>query len=614
MQLNPLRRAPGGPLDDIRAEFDALYAEHQSRLGRYTQYESEYERSRNGEVNNGPDDYGRSRGGKKMRHSIPLNLQHAITQKHAFRIAGRLPDIVVPRADNSNAERFRGDTMEKVLYACHRYSKAPLQFASGAHHASLLGAACFDVYYNLDRQMPRYRELHPGGILVVPGVDDPHDFERVYRFWTVSRASFEAKYKGIELPDNGTLDDVKDDVQRPGNITIIQMSDRQRTIRFASAVKLEELQHGYGFTPYVVIPNLGPIEKVWGYADYEFFRDLVLYYEQLNNRMADVASGVAGGAIQDFGSGQTPEKLLDILRKGGIIPVKKDSSGLKPVEVPQFGNWIDAHFQAIRQAVNDTSFTPPASWGELGAATSGSDRALQLGAQLELTGLKQIHWTRGLQRINEMMLRMIEQKQIGRAVFRGVQTNGHRSSAFTIVLDAAVQDAAGGEPEIGIDGQPKQTPTNPQQLIAGDYDTDIVWQNRLERDDPQFVLQELNKFQQGVQSLYTTLERLGFADPDEEMKLIEAEATRFPWLRSGMIALIKQQLDAGNQAGGGASGVTDPNAAGGDLSSIIASMGGGGGGQSGALTLDALGAGLNGSANGGGRSAGSVPGQQYGGA
>ena len=105
-------------------------------------------------------------------------------------------------------------------------------------------------------------------------------------------------------------------------------------------------------------------------------------------------------------------------------------------------------------------------------------------------------------------------------------------------------------------------------------------------------------FQPGVQSLYTTLERLGIQNPEEEMRLIEQEAERFPWLRQGMIALIKEQLAAGQDASGGGGGAAPSSMAG-----ALGILGGGGGGQSGALNFDALSGALGkavpGSPNGG---------------
>ena len=617
----------GGTEDDLPigeqllGGFKSLRGESDLRIGRYRTAEARYARSRDeGRVSLGDhDDYGRPDGdAPRNRHAIPLNYDHAITQKHTYRIAGRLPDVLVPGNDRSKYERFRSDTIEKLIYGVWRYSDIDSQFASGAHHGSLLGAACFDVWLDpaTGLQIPKVRELHPGTVLVVPGIDDLHDFEAVYRFWSVSIRSLREKYRGVELPHGGHIDDIRPEEGSEGRVTLVELITRNQRIRFAGKTVLSVRDHNYGFAPYIIIPNLGPVEELWGYSDHEFYKDAVAYLERLISRQADVAATTANGAMQDLGSGQHPSKVLNIIRKGGIVPGKKDSKGIQPIQPPEFGAWIDSHHAFIRQAINDLGFTPDAAWGTLGAATSGSDRALQLGAQLELTGLKQIHWSGGIKRMNTMILKLIE-KYTQQATFRGTATKGYRSSPFTIVVNAAAAEAQ--QPlsqsdvdlsDIGPDGAPMALPQTPKELIAGDYCTEVKWNNRLDRDDPQFVLSELNKFSQGIQSAYTTLERLGFADPDEELQLIDKEAKQYPYLRSGMIALVKQQLD--QQAGAG-----QPSGAGGgqgDLSSALSTVLAGGGGQSGALGFDAQSRALNGSDNAGGRGPGSVPGAPNGGA
>ena len=166
----------------LNAEFRALRERDQARMVRYLDAETRYERSRSPEriVWLGNDDYGNTPKNTQppKRHKVPLNYEHAITQKHTHRIAGRPPDILVPGNDRSARERFRADTIEKMIYGVYRYSDWEEQMASGAFHASLLGAACFDVWMpDSGPQLPYVRELHPGSVLAVQGIDRVHDYE-----------------------------------------------------------------------------------------------------------------------------------------------------------------------------------------------------------------------------------------------------------------------------------------------------------------------------------------------------------------------------------------------------------------------------------------------------
>jgi len=253
-------------------------------------------------------------------------------------------------------------------------------------------------------------------------------------------------------------------------------------------------------------------------------------------------------------------------------------------------------------------FTPDASWG--GSDTrSGSDRALQLQPLVEFTAMKQLNWSTGLTRLAAMCYRMIEKKQASglKATYRGSRPGitGKSRQAFT-----PFQLGPSLGPELGVgenaDGDEVEfeKPRTPRELFDGDYQIRFVWQNRIDPDDPSYVLSEINKFTAAVQSLRTTLERLGIQAPEDEIKLIEQESEKYPWLREGMIKLVLAEISAAaGQQGAGGGDVGRPVDAAGTLQGALSSMmGGGGGSPTRSTDVDALGSGLD------------APGQLYGGA
>jgi hypothetical protein len=247
--------------------------------------------------------------------------------------------------------------------------------------------------------------------------------------------------------------------------------------------------------------------------------------------------------------------------------------------MPQFS---EAHSDRSLEMFRMLGFAPGAAWGE-GGAQSGSDRGLQLGPLLELTGLKQLNWGGGLQRIAAMVFKMIEAKTAGSTRYYGAARRGAKRTPFGFAVGP--DQTASIEPA-SPDGQAAtaQVATmDPRELIAGDYTMRFNWQARLDIDDPAYVASEINKFAQGVQSLRTTLERLGVDAPEDEIKLIEQEAEDHPWLRQGMIKLLEMQF--ANQQGQGGGNPGDPTAA---ISGAVDTMTGPGGGASGALNADAL--------------------------
>jgi hypothetical protein len=247
-------------------------------------------------------------------------------------------------------------------------------------------------------------------------------------------------------------------------------------------------------------------------------------------------------------------------------------------------------------------FAPDASWGQ-GGAPSAADRGLMLQPLVEYTASKQLNWEAGLGRMFAMAYQMIEGKMAGKAVYRGSVQNkyGGKRQPFSFEMgpgmpaaDVPNPDSTGGldsegDPGAGFDGTDFiSLPQDPKQLFDGDYDVRFSWNNRIDADDPSYALAEVNKFTSGVQSLETTLERLGVESPEDEMRRMENEADRFPWINQGLIKLITAQIAqsgaAQGQGGGNPGGDQQQQAM--DAASTSASD------QSGSLNADAANQGI----------------------
>ncbi len=559
----PKFRLPGqlnGEFDEIQAEFEQLRVNDAARLSRYEQYRAELSSGRDDlQAELDPTtDYGQRlvAGDVPERHNIPLPFGQALTVKHSYRVAGRMPEAIVDRRDETPAERLRSDRMEKMWWGVCRESKGETQLSSAAWDGSQIGAACFEVYFSPKANLPYFRSIDPEGVVVQKGVDDPHDFKRVYRFWEVPVWSLKQDYRGkLFRGEEINVDAIGGDGVGD-TVTLMQMADSKKTLRVACGEKpvpLWEKEHDYGFVPYVVIPNLGPERDVWGWADYEFVRALSAYLPKLFSREADIIRAIAGGAYMDKRSGQDASKIQRILATGGVLPTKRDGN-IEPIDTPEVPAMASEHHDKALTYLKMLGFAPDASWGD-GSAGSGSDRGLQLQPMAELTALKQINWAGGLSRLGSMIFRMIEGKQSGKARYRGRAQRGLRAEAFSMTLDSKAQplkvDNPAYDPFAPSSDPQVEVPQSPADIFDGDYEIRFSWLNRTDPEDPAYVMSELNKFQQGIQSARTTLERLGCDNPEDELKLIEQEADDFPWMRQGVIALLKQQLDASSQGAGG---------------------------------------------------------------
>jgi len=571
-------------IDALANQFEKLRVAQGERLDRYKTYRNENEAARALTDVGRTYDYGQQKEKGDGRHAIALPFGMALTVKHAYRIAGRLPDAMVDRREETPQEHYRSDTMEKMWWGIVRESAGETQFATGAWDGSQLGASCFEVYFDLARQIPIVRAVDPAGVVVVKGIDDPHSFQRVYRFWDVPVLELQAEYGDAEVMGASVSTSDIQSTHKTGGVdmaTVVQACDRNTCVRFALGAKaklgpksntpLWQWDHGLGFVPYVVIPNIGPERDVWGWADYEFVRSLVAYLPQLLSREADILKMVANGAFIEKGTGQSPQTVKDAVKKGGILPSRRDGS-VEPIQAPEVPSFQESHAARAIDFFKMLGFAPDAAWG--GADTrSGADRTLQLQPLVEYTAMKQTNWVNGLSRIGRMCFRMIESLQVLDATYRGARTStrsGQRTAFAPFKIGPNVPPVTlGGQPpaptgdpmldDPGLqglmttehEGAEVTVPATPADLFDGDYNIRFAWQNRIDPDDPAYVLSELNKFSQAAQSLRTTLEHLGIQAPEDEMKLIEDEAERFPWLRQGMIALIQNQLQAENGQQGG---------------------------------------------------------------
>lgn len=548
-------------IDSLAQEFRDLRVADSERLERMDRYRSEMEATRETDLDTqiGRTDYGRNPKPQDgyFRHRFNLPFGQALTVKHAYRVSNYLPDATVERRADTPEERYRSSTMEKIWWATTRASKGEVQFSDGAWDGSQIGATCFEAYFDIDKQMALYRAVDPVGVIAVRGVHDPHDFERVFRYWSVPLASLQSTMRGKKVSGYDVdVDSIQGEGPKIPMVTVVQAASKQRTVRFALGVKsgrferernvgLWDYTHNYGFAPYIVIPNLGPIRNIWGWSDYEFVREIVRYLPVLFGREADVLRMVANGAFKAKGLKITEAQIREILAEGGILPVGREGD-LEPVEAPQIPSFAPDHADRAMEFFERLGFAPAAAWGS-GDSGSGSDRSLQLQPMFELTAMKQKNWNAGLSRLGEMCFRMVESKTVKEKRYTGTvpKANGN-SEGFSFLLGPETASATlpVGEGELT---EEVIVPRTPRELFDGEYEINFSWQNRIDRDDPVYVGNQLNLFSQGIQSLQTTLENLGFQAPEDEIALIEKEAEEHPWIRDGMLKLLEIQLGMSQQ-------------------------------------------------------------------
>lgn len=586
-------------LAQLRQQYDGLLAADSERLQRMDLHSKENSLSRTlpGSADHlRDDDYGRknrtSPTDEIPRHNLLLPLGKAVTVKHAYRIAGQTPECHVDERAETPEERYRSDTMEKIVWASYRASRGETTFSSAAWDASELGAAVFDLYFDDAQGLPVFRRCDPKGVVLVQGIDDPHDFERVYRSWDAPLQTVAAQYGDKVFRDQPVQVEALAKHHTLGKtdyVRIVQMCDKGRVVRFAcgigggETVGLYEFDHSYGFCPYIVIPNIGPYEDVWGWSDYEFVRDLVHYIPRLLSREADILRTVANGAMIERNTGNNPHTVKKVVGEGGVLQSRREGT-VEPIATPDVPAFHETHSDRAMDLFKMLGFAPDAAWGLPGSG-SGTDRGMQLQPLLEYTAMKQLNWQAGLARMFSYGYRMIESHLKATKTYRGDRP-GKGGKRIPFVLQLGPDLEAATQESTDADGMPFEItyPRTPKELFDGDYSVRFVWRSRVDPDDPQYVMSEVNKFTQGLQSMQTTLENLGFQAPEEEMRRIEKEAERFPWVNQGLVSLLMAQLRGNAQGTGGGAPADMGGAVSGAMDTMLASGGGAGGG---ALNADA---------------------------
>jgi len=151
-------------LAQLGSEFESLRGADQERLQRYADYREEMEAGRTLDATpRQTEDYGRKSQSNSSitRHRVPLPFAQALTVKHAHRISARLPEVIVDRRAETAEERYRSDSMEKMVWGIIRESRGEAQIASAAWDGSQLGASVFQVYFDVGKQQPCFRGGEP---------------------------------------------------------------------------------------------------------------------------------------------------------------------------------------------------------------------------------------------------------------------------------------------------------------------------------------------------------------------------------------------------------------------------------------------------------------------
>lgn len=547
------------------------------------------------------------------RHALRVPLAHQAAVKIVGRFMQELPQSRVLPRQESEAERWRAEAVEKMLASVYGWSNALVEFQSGAWHCNVLGASVFRLGWDMEKQQPWFRSVRPENVLVKFATGDGREYDYVCYAAERTADSVKRKYGVSSLePDR-----IEDGSGREF-VTVIDYWDKEQHVLTAGGKILNDVmdagkgtENQYGFIPYIIFRNVGPTEYVWGFSDLEFYEGLAEYYNSLISQHADTIKMYSNPPVFAKQTGHSASDILSIFRDGGVISTNKEKGDLRVVQASGAPPEYQAQDSRIRALLDQLTFAPP-----VGGDRTSASALMEMGVGTEsLLSLKRASWEASQKLLNQRLLQIIEKLAVGKVSFKGVLDVGMQSRSFIMQLDDGdypseeeILEAADGmgfsfdqdSETILASARAMMQDMNYKRLIDGDYTTRIVWNNRTAKQDPQFQLMLLNRFAQGALSLRTFLEDTGTEDTEQEIKRIKLENEEMPWLRPQVAALMQKQ----QQGMQGTPAQQLPQAGpGGEMPPP---------GQSGA-PFDMFATALNGSQSTS-KSQGAVPGQLYGGA
>lgn len=489
---------------------------------------------------------------------LKRNFCKPITERHATFLMGRGFTFNVERP-NSLEYRSSAEKAEKILDRLCDLSRAQRQFDVGALLGSQLGRSIYKVYKRGPKgsQYAAFTFCQPDYFYGVPAADDSlGDFARVYYSYPLDRSEAErlfgpGNYKtDSELRADAFYDPRRDDAGRdrlPGKLAKVPVLEVWTRDAYAIIVGGIEKFNGKnpmrwsstdeGFIPFVVIENIrsgagdaGGTSGNVGEADIAQARELNEFYNFLLSDKTHIVRRYLRPTLVWEGAPQNyAENLTGTLGGGGAIPTRlgsklsfltHDSPNPAVLEVQQ----------ELREAILETSgMTDMALRGEAsGSIRTGPSTANELFPVTAGVERKRTEWGLGIRELFAMLLELQEQIGDSKVLGKAVVNQTIQSENF-----------ADGE-EVTLSGKD----------IAGLRDVCVSWPGMLPKDDLEAANLEIQKAQAGMQSIYTTLEKLGEQYPDDEITRIRRE-NNDPALRGEKVAeqmraatpLMKQQQD-----------------------------------------------------------------------
>lgn len=265
------------------------------------------------------------------------------------------------------------------------------------------------------------------------------------------------------------------------------------------AVILKEFKHKYGRCPHFVIQNLRDPGKdpagEGSLGDIDAIAELNKHYNLMQSEAAEeIATNIHRPLVYSSDDHQQdPEKLE--MKAGAVYPIGAEEK-LEPLAWDPMPQSVQDHMTAVMSGIKDLSFLGDSGFGDYNSGATG------VGIQLLLQSLTQI-----------MQLKIPRRLAVLKEVVRFLLSQTRDRLDKDTPLSLWVSDS------LGRFGNLQLKPDD----IRRDYYVFLDYGNLLPRDQIAFEQNEIYKYAASGQSLWATLDALGFDDPDTEIGRMKME-------------------------------------------------------------------------------------------
>lgn len=455
------------------------------------------------------------------KYTLTLNYIRPTVDKVVRGIIGEMPGIqVMPPGADEQARRL-AENEEAVLYGTWERNGAEVVFRRVAHNMVLLRRGVLYYWWDAGAKIVRFRSVAPDNYFPVYDGEDVIECILVSRRNTRELKRLYPKLASKIEPD-GELDAILEEARYnqntaganmateplTGTTVVLDWYDRSGNwVRVMGqgegAVHTANLGYDLNRVPLIEFANNIQGDEREPRNEIDDIVELNQYLDQLTSQSADIIRRYASPTVIDYGSGQDPHVVRDILRGfGGVIPSRPEGR-------MEFLNWtgqppdILNQRAAIMSAIFDLSGQPASAYGQTVTNQSGVMTNLSMTPSVAAAADKQAVFGMGLVQLNTAILALNEKFMKGDQItFKGSRPKRPGLAASEYY-------------EVNMTGSE----------IGGWFKNRIKWPSALRTDDPVFVQNEIAKMtaQPPVQSVYTTAENIGIEDVELEMDKIKEQ-------------------------------------------------------------------------------------------